>query len=288
MLNAFHIDWTKPFFCGSPNCSYYKEDYELLTTILSALSWRKHNGSIKMVSDAVGTEYYRNLGLAHIWDSGIDPILDILIDDSINPLSFWAAGKIFALKEQNTPCVMIDTDFIVWKPLATAIKNETLVVAHCEDINAEIYPDKNFFIMDKNYQFPLEWDWKVLPCNTALMYIADEWFKEYYTSESIRFMQNLMETKDTTAEMVFAEQRLLAMCAAAKGITIKTFLDMNSLDTQASFTHIWGLKNDLQINQEKRREFCLSCVRRIANDFNEEIATLNKIECLKPYVEATL
>jgi hypothetical protein len=288
MLNAFHIDWTKPFFFLNPNCSYHKEDYELLTTIISALSWRKHNGSIKMVSDLVGTEYYRHLGITHIWDLGIDAVLDTLIDDTINPLSFWAAGKIFALKEQRTPCVMIDTDFIVWKSLITEIKNEKLAVAHREDINAEIYPEKSFFNMDVNYRFPPEWDWTVLPCNTALLYIADECLKEYYTSESIRFMQNLLKTKNTTAEMVFAEQRLLAMCATAKGIKIKTFLDINSLETQVSFTHVWGLKSELQTNREKRREFCLSCVRRISIDFPEEINVLKKIECLKSYIEATI
>ena len=284
MLNAFHVNWTKPFFLRNQECSYFIEDYELLTTILSALVWRKHNGSIKMVSDTVGSEYYCRLGLAHIWDLGIDTVLDTLINEDIYPLSFWAAGKIFALKEQVTPCVMIDTDFIVWEPLPAKVQGETLAVAHREGLYAEIYPEKPFFNMDINYQFPIEWDWTVLPCNTALLYIADERFKEYYTAESIRFMQNLRETKNITAEMVFAEQRLLSMCAAAKGINIKTFLAINQLETQNSFTHIWGLKGELQTNKEKRREFCLSCVRRVISDFPEETATLKNIECLKPYM----
>ena len=287
MLNAFHINWTKPFFLRNQDRSYFIEDYELFTTILSALLWRKHNGSIKMVSDTVGTEYYHRLGLAHLWDLGIDTVLDTMIDDAIYPLSFWAAGKIFALKEQAAPCVMIDTDFIVWKPLYAEIKDETLAVAHREGICAEIYPEKSFFNMDIKYEFPSEWDWKALPCNTALLYIADEKFKDYYTSESIRFMQNLCETKNITAEMVFAEQRLLAMCAESKGINIKTFLNVNNLESQDTFTHVWGLKSELHANCEKRRDFCLSCARRLSNDFPEETATLKKIECLKPYMGAT-
>jgi len=283
-MNAFHSNWTKPFSLRNKGTPYYMEDYDLLTTILSALEWRKHNGSIKMVTDTVGAEYYQELGLAHIWDMGITASLDALDSEAIFPLSFWAAGKIFALEQQSVPCVMIDTDFIVWKSLAADINDEKLAVAHREDLSGEIYPEKTFFNVDRSYQFPAEWDWTALPCNTALLYIADEQFKEYYTSESIRFMRNLHATKNITAEMVFAEQRLLAMCAAAKGIKVKTLLTADNLESQDSFTHVWGLKRELHTNLKKRRDFCLNCVGRIISDFPEETLVLEKIESLKQYI----
>jgi len=283
MLNAFHSNWTKPFSLRNQDVSYFIEDFDLLTTILSALEWRKHNGGIKMITDTTGAEYYRRLELEHIWDLGVTASLDILDGEDIFPLSFWAAGKIFALKEQPSPCVMLDTDFIVWKSLDAAVNGVTLAAAHREDLYGEIYPEKSFFNMDEHYQFPAEWDWTVLPCNTALLYINDEKFKEYYTSESIMFMRNLRESKNITAEMVFAEQRLLAMCAAVKGIRIKSLLDTANLGTQNSFTHVWGLKKELQTNMKKRREFCVSCVKRIQSDFPEETAVLEKIESLRIY-----
>jgi hypothetical protein len=284
-MYAFHTNWTKPFFIRNHNLSYFIEDYDLLTTILSALEWKKYNGSIKMITDTTGMEYYKRLGLEHIWDMGIDTSLDMMESEKIFPLSFWAAGKIFALKQQSVPCVMLDTDFIVWKSIASDVDGEALAVAHREDISAEIYPEKAFFDMAEDYNFPAEWDWTVLPCNTALMYIADEKLKEYYTSQSINFMRNLRGTKNITAEMVFAEQRLLAMCAADKNIQIKTFLDITSLDTQTSFTHIWGLKNELQTKTEKRREFCMDCIKRIANDFPAELPVLEKIHSLAAYIK---
>ena len=287
-MNAFHSNWTRPFSLRNQGRAYFIEDYDLLTTVLSALQWRAHNGGIQMVTDTTGAQYYRQLGLEHIWDLGITTSLDALDSEAIFPLSFWAAGKIFALRQQPAPCVILDTDFIVWKPLAADIHGVTLAVAHREDLCGEIYPEKPFFNMDENYQFPVEWDWTVLPCNTALLCIDDEQFKEYYTLESIRFMRNLRETKNITAEMVFAEQRLLAMCAAAKGIHIKTLLDTANLYTQNSFTHVWGLKRELQTDREKRREFCVNCVKRIQKDFPKEIAVLKEIESLKPYVEAVL
>lgn len=283
-LNAFHSNWTKPFFFGGKGHTYFVEDFELLTTILSALEWRKHNGGIKMITDTSGMEYYTNLGLAHIWDMGIETSLDLLDNERIFPMPFWAAGKIYALKQQPVPVVMIDTDFIVWKPITDFTDSASLVVAHREDIFPIVYPDKYFFDMSMDYHFPDEWDWSILPCNTALLYVSDEAFKEYYTSEAIRFMKNLRGSKNVTAEMVFAEQRLLAMCAAARNIQINTFLDINNIKTQDFFTHIWGLKSELHINRKKRREFCLLCIKKIAKEFPEEIPVLEKIENLKQFM----
>lgn len=52
-MDAIHINWTKPFR-NRFNAPYEVEDFEILTTILSALKWREKNGNIKMVTDSVG------------------------------------------------------------------------------------------------------------------------------------------------------------------------------------------------------------------------------------------
>jgi hypothetical protein len=195
-----------------------------------------------MITDQAGLAYYHKLGLAHIWDLGLTDRLETDIDGGISPQSFWAAGKLFALRGAKAPRVMIDTDFIVWKPVAGLLAGTPLAVIHRETINDTWYPGKSFFNMDGQYRFPDEWDWTVPPCNTAFFYIADGAFKDHYTSESVRFMRSLRGTKNITAEMVFAEQRLLGMCAAAKGIAVKSLLDERNLDNQDYFTHVWGLK----------------------------------------------
>ena len=64
-----------------------------------------------MVTDSIGAQYYKKTGLDVIWNS-VENILDNV---DVNSNVFWAAGKIFALKEQNAPVAMIDTDFIVCK-----------------------------------------------------------------------------------------------------------------------------------------------------------------------------
>ena len=106
MIKAFHSNWTTPFFKMNPNKEYYIEDFEILTTIISALKWREKNGSIKMVTDEIGANYYRRLGIDSIWDLGIDISLEG-INNNIDSNLFWAAGKIYALKNQEAPCVMI-------------------------------------------------------------------------------------------------------------------------------------------------------------------------------------
>jgi len=102
-MNAFHANWTKPFSLRNQGCSYFVEDYDLLTTILSALEWRKYNGGIKMITDSVGQEYYHRLGLAHIWDLGITAYFDALDSEAIFPLSFWQRGKYTLLRSSKSP-----------------------------------------------------------------------------------------------------------------------------------------------------------------------------------------
>ena len=70
--------------------------------------------------------------------------------------------------------------------------------------------------MNNNYLFDENFDWSVLPSNTAFTYISNNEFKDYYTSESIKFMKNVINNNDKITNMVFAEQRLLSMCAERK------------------------------------------------------------------------
>ena len=184
MIEAFHSNWTKPFFNANPHKEYYIEDFEILTTILSALKWREKNGSIKMITDKVGANYYKSIGLEDIWDLGIDVSLED-INDKIDSNIFWAAGKLYALKSQKSPCVMMDTDFIVWENLGDILNNTEVSVIHKEKIVKEVYPDKEYFKFKDGYYLDKEFDWTVLPSNTAFMYISNDEFKDYYTATAI-------------------------------------------------------------------------------------------------------
>jgi len=285
VINAFHSNWTKPFFEINKGSNYYIEDFEILTTILSALMWRKNNGKIKMVTDNKGYEYYKSIGIESIWDLGIDTSLENIECSKINPNIFWAAGKIYALKKQNAPCIMIDTDFIVWDDISLELKDEKLAIIHKEEISEDIYPDKKKFNMKKEYVFHENLDWTILPSNTALAYIGDEEFKEIYTEMSIKFMENLNFSEDRLINMVFAEQRLFSMCAKIKNISIKELQTLKELwkNEQKIYTHVWGYKEIMRRDCKKRTEFCIKCIKRIEEEFPEYKYIIENMQELRYY-----
>lgn len=116
-MQAFVSNWTRPYAVRCPGRPYQMTDFDLLTTVLSALVWRRENGSIRMITDDTGAQYYRSLGLTDLWDGGIFTYLND-IPSAIDPCTFWAAGKLYALAATPAPCVMLDTDFIVWHSLS--------------------------------------------------------------------------------------------------------------------------------------------------------------------------
>lgn len=282
MIEAFHSNWTAPFFRLNDHRKYYIEDFEILITILSALKWRENNGNIKMITDEIGAEYYNKIKIDTIWNSGMDVSLDNIHKDIDSDL-FWAAGKIYSLKNQKSPCVMIDTDFIVWKSIENMIKESSICIIHKEPINDEVYPNKEYFVMKDDYTFDPCWDWSVLPCNTAFTYIKNENFKNYYTKSALDFIRNVVFGNNRITNMVFAEQRLISMCAEKMNIKIHELMSLETLSKngQNYFTHLWGYKNELRRNYNKRENFCVNCINRIIKDFPEYediIANMNELK----------
>ena len=128
-MNAFHIISTAPFFAKN-NGAFALEDFDLFTAVISALEWRKDGSRIFLYCDAPAADYIRNAGLEKVWDGVRDTLPDDL--DGIDPEMFWAAGKLLALRQMDAPCVMIDTDLIVWsKPEF----GRDIIAAHREDLN---------------------------------------------------------------------------------------------------------------------------------------------------------
>lgn len=285
MIEAFHSNWTAPFLRANPNKNYYIDDFEILTTIISALKWRENNGSIKMITDDIAADYYKKLGIDTIWDLGIDVSLN-KINNDIDSNIFWAAGKIYALKGQKSPCVMIDTDFIVWDNIENLLLQSEISVIHKEKIISSVYPNKDYFNMNNNYLFDENFDWSVLPSNTAFAYISNNEFKDYYTSESIKFMKNVINNNDKITNMVFAEQRLLSMCAERKKIKINEIMTLEELfnENQRLFTHTWGYKQEIRNDFKKRKDFCIRCIKRIFKDYPEYKEVIMDIKELKEYL----
>lgn len=275
-IKAIHIDWTRPWGCAE------KSDFDILTMALSALKWREKNGSISLITDREGSKYYKQTGLDFLWDGGIFENLQN-IPDGINPRVFWAAGKIFALKEQNAPVAVLDTDFIVWESLPFDDYKEVSAI-HYEELYDDIYPPCEYFKMNSTYDFNPAFDWSIKPLNTAFYVVKSDKFIKHYTDEAIRFMENTVENEEYLKHMVFAEQRLFSMCAEACGLSVQAISDLRDLfGENKMFTHTWGMKQQMRDNDELRLDFCRKCATRIKKDFPEAAQKLSHIECLTQY-----
>lgn len=243
--------------------------------MLSALMWRKQNGGMKLFADQVAAEYIQELGISHIWDLGVE---EIQVSERIPEKVFWAAGKLYALRQMDLPAVMVDLDLIIWKDIQDVLIETDACCIHREGLFPSVYPSKDFFHMQPDYQFDPAWSWDVLPVNTCMLYLGDFELKDYYTNCAIEFMEHCDETQENLCHMVFAEQRMLAMCAEKMGITISSFFPSSrDIKRQDIFTHLWGYKNILKFNYEDRVAFNRKMCRRIERNFPEETETLAKL-----------
>lgn len=283
-MQAFVSNWTRPYAVRCPDRPYQMTDFDLLTTVLSALVWRRENGSIRMITDDTGAQYYRSLGLTDLWDGGIFTYLND-IPSTIDPCTFWAAGKLYALAATPAPCVMLDTDFIVWHSLSEHW-HRPLAVIHREALNSAIYPAPSAFVLAPSYHFPTNWNWHEPACNTALTYFGNDTLRKTYVGQAMDFMQ-AARGRDGLIYMVFAEQRLLAMCAQACGVPIHAFSTEQDLfqGNQRDFTHIWGFKQAMQEQPVLHELFCQKCAARIRKDFPIYANICQTIPQLQPYFQ---
>lgn len=270
---AIHVNSTAPFFAKNGDTPYYIEKFDLYCSVISALAFRKNHGAIFMITDSTAAEYYEKIGIAPVWN-GIKPIIPDDMD-GINPLMFWAGGKLLALREIPAPVIMLDTDFIAWE---LPELNGNITCAHRENLMPDVYPPLEYFrVNSPNIMKNL--DKGALPCNTAFLYLPDEDFKQLYVSRAITFMKAAENCADYLTYMVFAEQRLPAMLAAQCGLTVDTLMDKDRLFfPQNAYTHLWGAKQAMRDNKEKTDDFCARCAERIKTTFPQYEWVIGKIE----------
>ena len=249
-LTAYHALSTAAFRANHPGQRYSLHEVDMKMAEMSALFWKRFNGPIKMITDRPGYEYLVHSPLAEVYDE-ILPVLDTRCC-GINAAKYWAAAKIQALSRLPLPCVILDMDMLILKPLK--LSGEKLVCACHEFVDDIVYPPLSFFNTRPGYSFPPEWSEQALPVNTAFLYMGDRELRDYYTRESFRFMLAEKESPDYWATcMVFAEQRILGMCAEARGVYCKMLCGPDG--DQAIPTHFWNVKGKMREEQEIRTYF---------------------------------
>lgn len=266
---AFHVLWTKPV-TASGKC-FSMNDAEILTMISSALMWQKHNGTIKLYTDAVGYEFIKEHELLHLWDDGINTEVLENNDYPIDPEIFWAAGKLITLGAQAAPCVMLDTDLIVVSPIHKLLEKTTITALHPEPLEPNIYLDPTLLKQPEGFTFPEDYNWNVLPSNTAFLYIRDEKFKAFYLEESKKFMfHNETKPAELVSQMVFAEQRLLSICANYKRLTINQLLTDPFSVSNETVIHLWGFKNLLRQHESVQAVYLRQLIKTVGDQLSTD------------------
>ncbi len=281
-MRAFHTLRTKN------KSGFALADFEVFTLILSVLEWRRHNGEIFLYTDTTGKNFFDAAGLSDLW-SGVDTSLDEMAQLGIDENIFWAGAKLFALNLQPLPCVMMDLDFIVWRPLNFSPSDSSVTVIHRESCDLPCYPDENYFRF-KNFSLPPNLNWSLEPCNGALVYFGEKNFVRRYVDFAFEFMQAanpLPEQNgwDLLPYMVFVEQRWLAMCAELCGVELRTFSDLPALfdGKQKFFTHVWGYKKFFRENPNAAEKFCRDCAGRISHDFPRHAEKFSRLALTEKY-----
>lgn len=256
-LTGYHVLVTTPSSLWNGGALFQMKEFERVTAELSARLWRRCCGPIYLLTDGPGEAYFHRTGLSRIYD-GVYASLDCH-HYGIDLRKYWAAGKIQALLQVRAPCTILDLDMLVWQ--RPNLSDCRLAAAHTEPLLDWLYPPFSSFMMSPRYTFPAYWSQTALPLNTSFVYFADDNFKNDYARQSIRFMQYERDTPDSGATcMIFAEQRILGMCAAAAGIQAKTFLEYGKpLARQNLMTHLWSAKTLLYQNPAFEDAYCALC-----------------------------
>ncbi|MFL6077525.1 MAG: hypothetical protein ACJ73S_29535 [Mycobacteriales bacterium] len=299
-MKAIHVNSTLPSvpYLGrvkGPD-GYQVEDFELLTTILSAAAWRRFNGPVKLYTDRVGEAYYRRLGMAELWDGGIDTATLESLPPSIGHDVFWTAGRVAAIGAEATPFVTLDTDLVVWGPLDDLITSEFMAL-HPEPLRHGVYQPRSELSTPPGYVWE-EWDWEASPCNGALTYFADDRLTKMFHAEAMAFIVGNPIRREAVTRLpvhdVFVAQRLLPMCALRLGIQPAYFLDWPRPERDSErmagggknrmFTHVWAYKDALKADPEVRESFCRQCVARIRADYPELAGMLRHLPSIRGYL----
>lgn len=259
----------------------------LYTMQASALYWRINNGRIKLYTDTPMKNYLSIHDMLDCWDEVDTETLDSFYDTckDIDFRVFWSAGKFACYLKEKVPFVCIDTDLIVWKPLAFD-KYLDFGFSHWEQIEEgdENYPHESKIAMPSAFRFDYSSDrhrfYDSRACNMSITYFGHDYFREEFAKLGLEFMCGnpaAAENRYATPEILFIEQRVPLILACKNCLNYAPVMPCTwspkkfrlvhptpyyknwffaDLDTTKLFTHLWFHKKYLSENPEAHKKYC--------------------------------
>ncbi|MCX8074027.1 MAG: hypothetical protein N2749_00370 [Clostridia bacterium] len=307
-MHAIHCFSSKPMQMGRSisgdediNKKIFYPDYMLATLCLSALQWRKTNGTITLHTDSNFYQVLEKKGFIGFWDS-VERTLDNISEKMprIDHAVFWSAAKFYCYSLHKAPFACIDTDIIVWNKLNLNPKH-SLIFTHWESIEQgdKNYPGRPKIIVDPSYDFNECENVIKKGINMSVTIFLNEKFKNMFTDEAVKFMLKSGRKFDgsyATPEILYMEQVLPVELATKYRFSISPLIQciwspkqfkftmqdkkrdwiFNKFDQDQVCTHLWFHKNYIEKNEEARKEYMNELIHVFKKDFPVEYTIFEK------------
>lgn len=265
------------------NIKEHKSFYNELDTYLliaSAILWKRNNGTDSncvLYCDKMTKSYLNEIGALNqnIWDEVKLLPKNNFIDKSV----FWASSKLEVLRYVDKPTLVMDHDFLVYKPLIQKL-NHKPVFCYEED-GSNYYPTRfdplirslNHLINTPNTQ----------AINCCFNYFPDYKFANAYAKLSLEIMTELTNSKKslTSKYLIFAEQLVLKYMLDLYNIEYTTLIKGVHVSKEDKFKEvnkgIYELKNSYKYFRHYWKDKPKIKDSKEGYDLNEEITILKNI-----------
>jgi hypothetical protein len=276
---AVYVDWHLPKK-ASGRLVTTKKSWEIAMIIRStAYSKIFNNLSPVLYCDPETYDYYDEIGLLKHFDE-VKQILPTEVN--YNPSIFWAAGKFYAILDNDSPFVMIDLDAEI--RFEIDFDGCDLFCTHLEGVSKndlKFYPDFEYLDRDEILSSKFNIKWGELAVNTCILAFNDIDFSKKYAQSAIDFMESTININDSfssVAYMVSLEQRFLYELAKLENKRIDFLIDGKYIPTNKDhglesfensnvdeigakgFLHVWGYKKQLNDSPELESNFTNSLI----------------------------
>ena len=284
-MNAIQCFSSRPITAGRSAAGLFDNDTAkfpestLLFMQLSALQWRRTNGTIKLYTDTRMKKFLAERDLLSCWNFVDTDVLEnfYCTNPNIRHDAFWSAGKFATYLSETAPFVCIDTDLIDFSGVDFSF-------AHWESIESgdKNYPDLSTLNRPKGYHLldsasPI---FKKRACNMAITYFGINTFKNEFTRLALNFIVNNdfnVNQRYATPEILYAEQRLPLALLLNQKLSYRPVINLtwspqqfkitqfpphfknwffSNLDMSKPFTHLWFHKQWLAGNPSANAEYC--------------------------------
>ena len=249
---------------------YSKLNVALLLS--SVTLWKRNHPTFECVlyCDSMTKSLLEELQVTHLWDSLILYKHELNIDRSI----FWACNKVKVLSEQTEPCIILDHDTLVYKPMHQYL-NDKVLVSNLE--NGKGYYPNNVdpYIRQLDYK-PR---WKPDSLNVSFLYFPDPIFLNMYATTSLQMMEDFTQLGVPDSQyLIFAEQLLLRHLLDRENIEyqsiISTNWECNKWDWGKKHSKgIWSIK-DSYVHYHHYGPLKSQIINGSLEDYNSELQNL--------------